>query len=71
MAIINNNFYYFFDTMFRKYIIRKPNENRMKILEFCTKKCEFSNRCFSLPLSNCCVKKDEINKILILIGNNE
>ena len=50
--------------MLKKYSVNKPNEIRMRILEFCSSKCEFSDICFNLPLSNCCVKHKEIKEYI-------
>lgn len=48
--------------MLKKYSVEKPSEIRLKILEFCTKFCEFHQGCFSLPLSNCCIKNEQIEE---------
>ena len=50
--------------MLKKYSVEKPNETRKRILEFCSFKCEYSNVCFSLPLSNCCIKHKEIKEFI-------
>lgn len=50
--------------MLKKYSVEKPNETRKKILEFCSFKCEYSNVCFSLPLSNCCIIHNDIEEFI-------